>query len=281
MVLAVEGVEIVAGGRRILGPVSLRLLPGSLTAVVGPNGAGKSTLVKAMSGELRPKCGVVRLHGDDVAKVSPGLLATRRAVLPQASTIAFPYTVSEIVALGLGQRRGLAASARAGKVREALRAVDLEDFGARMIRQLSGGEQQRVQLARVLCQIGEPVEAGQAKLLILDEPTSSLDVRHQVDVLTIARRFAEAGGIVVAVLHDLNLAAGFSDRMLLLRAGGVVADDEPARLLGSTILGETFGIEMTVLQPPGWRSLAILPDISTKRSRPGLISAAADARLPA
>ncbi|TFF23186.1 heme ABC transporter ATP-binding protein [Jiella endophytica] len=261
MTMALDGVEVVAGGRRILGPVSFDLEPGSLTAVVGPNGAGKSTLVRAMSGERRLTAGNVRLHGEEVGQTSPGLLAARRAVLPQATTIAFPFTVFEIVGLGLRTRPGLTAARRRAIVAEALAAVDLGDFGPRPYPQLSGGEKQRVQLARVLCQIGAPVEDGRSKLLILDEPTSSLDVRHQIDVLAIARRFADEGGTVVAVLHDLNLAAGFSDRMIVLDSGLVVADGDPAELLPSDVLPRTFGAKMAVLHPPGWRSPVVLPEI--------------------
>ncbi|MBP0616246.1 heme ABC transporter ATP-binding protein [Jiella mangrovi] len=268
MVLAVEEIEIVAAGRRILGPVSLELGAGSLTTIVGPNGAGKSTLVRAMSGELRPARGRVRLHGRDIAGLAPAQLATRRAVLPQASTIAFPFTVNEVVALALGQRFDLDAAVRQRRVGKALAAVDLSGFGDRLYQRLSGGEQQRVQLARVLCQSGEPVEDAEAKLLILDEPTSSLDIRHQVGVLTIARRFVEAGGVVVAVLHDLNLAAAFSDRMIVLEAGTIAADDAPGPLLASGVLSKVFGIDMTILHPGGWSRPAILPDFSDHGDTP-------------
>ncbi|MCW4114353.1 heme ABC transporter ATP-binding protein [Aurantimonas sp. MSK8Z-1] len=260
MLLTLDDVCVRADGQQILGPVSIALQPRTLTAVVGPNGAGKSTLVKAMSGEIHPATGRVRLDGDDVATLAPAILATRRAVLPQASAIAFPFTVFEIVQLGLRQRGGLDASARRRIVAEALAIVDLARFGDRLYPSLSGGEQQRTQLARVLCQIGAPVETGRAKLLILDEPTASLDVRHQVDVLAVARRFADAGGAVVAVLHDLNLAAGFADRVLLMQSGRIVADEAPEPLLAGGQLADVFGIRMVVLRPAGWLRSAVLPD---------------------
>ncbi|MCB8836708.1 heme ABC transporter ATP-binding protein [Aurantimonas sp. VKM B-3413] len=262
MTIEIDQVSIMAGGRRIVGPVCTRLHEGALTTIVGPNGAGKSSLVKAMSGEIRPASGSVRLHGRDIAGIAPATLARQRAVLPQATAIAFPFTVFEIVSLGLRVRAGLDGAARQRLVEGALAAVDLEAFGDRAYQRLSGGEQQRVQLARILCQIGEPVERGQAKLLILDEPTSSLDVRHQLDVLKIARRFAENGAIVVAVLHDLNLAASFSDRILVMSEGSIVADDAPTQILKSGILAHIFRTEVTVIEPPGWSRPAILPDLS-------------------
>ncbi|MCE7030838.1 heme ABC transporter ATP-binding protein [Jiella avicenniae] len=261
MGLAIEGVGVTAGGRTILQNVTARIAPGTLVAVIGPNGAGKSTLVKAMSGERRPAVGRVRLHGDDVSALAPAELAMQRAVLPQATSIAFPFTVFEIVGLGLRQRAGVDAAMRRLEVRRALAAVDLEGFGERLYQRLSGGEQQRVQLARVLCQIGKPVADDRAKLLILDEPTSSLDVRHQIAVLSIARRFADEGGLAVAVLHDLNLAVGFSDRLMVLEGGRLVADGKPEELLEGPMLAETFGTRMVVIKPPGWARPAVLPDL--------------------
>ncbi|MER0238412.1 heme ABC transporter ATP-binding protein [Fulvimarina sp. MAC8] len=233
-----------AGGATILGPLTTQFASGTMVSLVGPNGAGKSTLVKAISGERDLQSGIIRLHGEDVRTVAPHELARRRAVLPQASAISFPFTVFEIIGLGLRQRRGIAAAERQIHISNALDAVDLEGFGGRLYQQLSGGEQQRVQLARILCQIGDPLDDGPAKLLILDEPTSSLDVRHQLDVLSIARSFADRGGLVIAVLHDLNLAATFSDRMLLMRSGMIVEDDSPAALLQSHTIDEVFGIAM-------------------------------------
>ncbi|MAU97180.1 MAG: heme ABC transporter ATP-binding protein [Fulvimarina sp.] len=262
MALAISDIRVIAGDRKILGPVSAKIEPGRMTGVIGPNGAGKSTLLKAISGERRPQTGHVSLDGDDVFAIPPAELARRRAVLPQAAAIAFPFTAFEIVGLGLRQRAGLTATARRHAVEEAFAAVDLEGFGDRLYQRLSGGEQQRVQLARVLCQIGRPVEDGRAKLLILDEPTASLDIRHQLDVLTIARRFADGGGIVVTVLHDLNMAVGFCDRLMVLQAGALAADGEPARLVEEGVLSKVFGTPMTVLQPSGWARPAVLPDLS-------------------
>ena len=268
MGLAIEDVGVVAGGRTLLKNVTARIEPGTLVAVIGPNGAGKSTLVKAISGERRPAFGRVRLNGDDISALAPADLAARRAVLPQATAIAFPFTVFEIVGLGLRQRAGMDAAMRRHEVQRALAAVDLAGFGERLYQRLSGGEQQRVQLARVLCQIGEPVKDGRARLLILDEPTSSLDIRHQLAVLSIARRFAEAGGIVVAVLHDLNLAVGFSDRLIVLQRGRLVADAAPDALLEGPMLAETFGTQMVVMKPPGWARPAVLPDFHRLDPRP-------------
>ncbi|BDA85691.1 hemin import ATP-binding protein HmuV [Aureimonas sp. SA4125] len=232
------------GGRDILKSVDLRLEAGTLTVLVGPNGAGKSTLLKVLTGELAPSRGMACLDGEPLGAVAIGALARRRAVLPQASVLAFPFTVLEVVALGQESRRGETASQRRRQILDALDRVGLAGFGGRNVQELSGGEQQRVHLARVLCQIGQPVVDGVPRALFLDEPTASLDIKHQVEVLKIGREFADGGGLVFAVLHDLNLAAVFADRYIALDAGRLVLDAEPAAVLTDPRLAEIFGIAL-------------------------------------
>ncbi len=238
------------GGRSVIDGVSLTLRPGELTIVVGPNGAGKSSLLKLLTGEAVPSSGSARLDGQDLHRLHPARLARRRAVLPQSAQLAFPFTVAEIVRLGLeagGHRQSPEA------VRAALARVGLPGFGARAYGALSGGEQQRVHLARVLAQVGAPTEGGEPRALFLDEPVSSLDIRHQVDVLSIARRFAAAGGCAFAVLHDLNLSSGFADRLIVVSKGRIAADGPPGRVLTNDLMERVFGIALRVnaLPPHG------------------------------
>jgi len=219
------------GGAAILHGVDFTAAPGAVTAIVGPNGAGKTTLLRALTGEIaaRGTCGL-----DDIA-IGPGnaaALAARRGVLPQSSRLAFPFTVEEVVRMG--QRAGRFAD-RPGIVAHALDRVGLRQMAGRIHQDLSGGEQQRVQLARVLAQIWEPTGADGANWLFLDEPVASLDIGHQLTVMRIARDFAEAGGGVVAVMHDLNLTAMFADVVCVLHAGRVAANGPPSQVLTSTI----------------------------------------------
>ncbi len=251
-------------GRAVVHPLDLTVDPGTLSVIVGPNGAGKSSLLKLMTGEAEPNSGEVRLGGEPLARFSPERLARRRAVLPQSSALAFPFTVAEVVRFGLeagGHRRDPAA------IRAALARVDLADFGGRFYGELSGGEQQRVHLARVLCQIGAPVHGGQARLLFLDEPVSSLDIRHQLAVLRIARDFAEGGGAVVAVLHDLNLAAGFADRLIAMAGGRVVTEGPPAAILTDALVEQVFGVRLRVGATPCPPQPFVLPQMAAPLSR--------------
>ncbi len=173
-----------------------------------------------------------------------------RGVLPQASALAFPFTVLEVVEIGLSRGRA------AGQSRAALQAlarVDLAHHAGRPYQSLSGGEQQRAQLARVLAQVGAPIEEGSPRWLFLDEPVSALVIAHQLVVLQIARDFADAGGGVVAVMHDLNLTAMFSDRISLLAAGQVEAAGTVARVMTSETLSRAYGCQLRVgaAPPPG------------------------------
>ncbi|MCO6051571.1 heme ABC transporter ATP-binding protein [Mesorhizobium sp. RP14(2022)] len=243
--LQLQDVTVKAGGRAIVSGVSLALRAGELTALLGPNGAGKSTLMKLMAGELAPQSGQVRFHGRLLADWTPSELARHRSVLPQSNQLAFPFTVFEVVRLGVEAR-----SSRVGLEREvsaALERVDLAGFGARRFSELSGGEQQRVHLARVLSQIGAPVgEDGRPRLLFLDEPTSSLDIRHQIAVLEIARTFSRAGGAVLAIVHDLNLAAAFADRIAIMERGTLAADGTPREVFTSEVLETVFGLPLHI-----------------------------------
>lgn len=181
-------------------------------------------------------------------------------MLPQSNALSFPFTVHEVVRLGLQSgHAGVAPDGVAGLPDKALRQVDLDDYGGRFFQELSGGEQQRVHLARVLCQIWHPVIDGRARYLFLDEPTSSLDIRRQILTLASARDFTRRCGGVVAVLHDLNISAMFADRIVLMADGRVVADGPPGDVLADDRLRDVFGVPLKVNTVPPDNSLFVLP----------------------
>jgi len=244
-----RNLSIRAGRKTLLEGIDLTLAPGELAIIVGPNGAGKSTLMKALSGDHPPAGGTVDYDGVPLDRWSPGQLAERRAVMPQSSALSFPFTVLEVVRLAA---RLFAPDERQATLRAeaALERVDLAGYGGRFYQELSGGEQQRVQLARTLCQVWEPVKDGIPKFLFLDEPTASLDIRHQLDILSLAREFCRRGGGCIAILHDLNIAAMFADRLIALHQGRKVAEGAPADVLTTDFMRDVFGVDLAVGQAP-------------------------------
>ncbi|RUT30393.1 heme ABC transporter ATP-binding protein [Arsenicitalea aurantiaca] len=248
--IATQGLSVRIDGRTIISDIAFEAQPGQLTAIVGPNGSGKTTLLKAIIGD-HAYDGEIRLNGLDARSLGPAAAAGLRTVLPQASVLAFPFTVREVVALGTtAGRPGILGQALGGLPEAALARVDLDGFGPRCYQDLSGGEQQRVQLARVLCQVWVPVLDTQPRYLLLDEPVSSLDIRHQLQVMAIARAFADAGGGVVAVLHDLNLAAMFADRIAIIAGGRLLTMGSPKEALTDDRLEAAFGCPLRVGSVP-------------------------------
>jgi iron complex transport system ATP-binding protein len=242
-VLETSGVSVVVGAATLLDQVDLRLMPGEMVAIVGPNGAGKSTLLRLLSADLRPTRGAVKLGGCDISSYTPSQLALRRAMLSQHVSVSFPFTVEEIVRMGRGNQSHALSQAL---VDAAIDEVDLHHFRHRELPTLSGGEQQRAHFARVLVQLacGEAVHGP--GVLLLDEPTSSLDLRHQIALVEVARRRAQAGTTVVAVLHDLNLAVCFADRIVVLHRGRVAAEGAPIDTITGDVLRSVFGIDVVV-----------------------------------
>ena len=228
------------GGREILRDVALRVGDGERIALVGPNGAGKTTLLRALVG-LLPYRGSLRLRGREIGAWAARDRAREVALVRQQTPLAVDFTVAEVVALGRAPHLGwldAVAGEDAARVGAALDALDLGPFADRPVPSLSGGEQQRVFLAQALAQ--------DAPLLLLDEPTAHLDVRHQLDLLGRVARLAAAGRTVVAAIHDLGLAARFADRILVLAGGRLVADGPPAEVLTPDRLRTTFGVEAEV-----------------------------------
>lgn len=243
MSLIAKEIDVVAGKKALLKAVSFKASAGKITAIVGPSGAGKSTLISALSGDV-PYSGTVTLNDINIKGVTAPSLAQLRAVLAQATPLAFPFTVFEIV------RLGVPADADINIVTRALHNVGLAGFEGQYYQSLSGGEQQRVQLARVLCQVWQPVKDGVPRWLFLDEPVSSLDIGQQLRVMQNARDFADRGGGVVVVMHDLNLTAMFADEVALIVGGELVIQETPAMALTSERLSAAYGCDVRVRTAP-------------------------------
>ncbi|MEV6755855.1 heme ABC transporter ATP-binding protein [Streptomyces sp. NPDC051214] len=238
-----SGLVVRLGGRAVLAGVSLSARAGEVLALVGPNGAGKSTLLAALAADLPADEGVVRVCGRPTGEWPARELALRRAVLPQAAALSFPFVVEDVVRMGRSPWAGTAREDEDDRVvREAMGATEVGEFAARPFSALSGGEQARVALARVLAQ--------RTPLLLLDEPTAALDLRHQELVLRICRERAAAGDAVVVVLHDLGLAAAYADRVAVLRGGALAAEGAPGAVFTGSLLSEVYRQPVEVFPHP-------------------------------
>ncbi|MBF7730429.1 heme ABC transporter ATP-binding protein [Pseudomonas sp. N040] len=244
--LRAESLSVTRGSSLVLSGIDLALQPGEVLGVLGPNGAGKSSLLAALCGELLPSAGVVSLDGRPLAQWDGQLRAQRLAVLPQSSTLNFAFSVEAVVGMG---RLPHASGAHLDSeiVAAALRAADAGHLSGRNYLELSGGERQRVHLARVLAQLW-PGQGGQ--VLLLDEPTSMLDPLHQHITLRAVRAIAASGCAVLVVLHDLNLAARYCDRLLLLADGQAQALGSPHAVLQADLLEAVFGLQVLVHTHP-------------------------------
>ena len=244
--LQARQLEVRRGVCAVLQGVDLHLHAGRVTGVLGANGAGKSTLLSALCGELPIAAGEVLLNGRTLEDWPDQQRAQYLAVLPQHSTLNFGFKVEEVVGMGrLPYATGRQVDAQI--VHAALAAADSEHLLGRSYLQLSGGERQRVHLARVLAQLW-PGGAGQ--VLLLDEPTSMLDPLHQHSILQAVRAFADQGGAVLVIVHDLNLAARYCDDLLLLHKGGVYSSGSPDEVLRADVLHKVFGLEVLVQKHP-------------------------------
>jgi iron complex transport system ATP-binding protein len=242
-----HGVGMQYGDAKVLTGVDLHLDPGQLVAVVGPNGAGKSTLLGIMAGLRTGYSGECRFDGADVARWNRRAFARRVSFVPQATRVEFPFTAEEVALMGRAPHAaGLLESAHdRDAVHDAMHSTDTLHLRDRDFRSLSGGEQQRVILAAALAQAPEA--------LLLDEPTTYLDLRHQVSLYRILRDLCARGVLVAAVTHDLNLAAAYATRVVVLDRGRVVADGPPAEALSSDRLRAVFEVPATLLHAPDGR----------------------------
>jgi len=246
--IAATGLTMRRGGTAILDGCDFTVRPGEVVALIGPNGAGKSTLLELLSGAARPDAGTVRLEERPLEAWNARALARKRAVLPQAVDLAFPFRCLDVVLLGRDPHRERSSpSADLAVAEAALSEVDCAGLADRIYASLSGGERQRVQLARVLAQIWPAASAEERRYLLLDEPTNNLDIAHQLALAGTARRFADGGAGVLAVLHDPNLAAMIADRLAVLKAGRLVADGAPNRVLTPELLADAFHVRAEVI----------------------------------
>jgi iron complex transport system ATP-binding protein len=263
MALEAQEISVNYGERVAVAGVSLRAVPGEVTAIIGPNGAGKSTLLRALNGAITPSSGEVLLDGKPLRLFARRGVGRRIAVVAQEAELRFPVTVMEFV---LGGRYAWSSAGTWGweterdveVAQEVLRETELEDFSARLMNELSGGERQRAVLARAL--------ATEADILLLDEPTANLDLAHQAALLQLVRsRCDELGASAVVVTHDINLAAEFADRVLLLLKGEMLAAGSPREVLTTELLREVFEIRVLVDAHPVTGAPRITPVHETRR----------------
>jgi iron complex transport system ATP-binding protein len=253
--LRADGLVLGYEGRRVVEGLDLVVPNGRVTVIVGPNACGKSTLLRALARLMRPEEGAASLDGTDVHKYPSKQLATVLGLLPQQPIAPEGITVADLVGRGRFPRQGLFrqwTTADDEAVAEALRSTGTDDLAARHIEELSGGQRQRVWIAMALAQ--------QTDILLLDEPTTFLDVTHQIEVLDLLQELnQERGTTVVMVLHDLNLAARYADHLVVMSAGRIVAEGAPRDVISAELVKQAFGLESLVIDDPVSGSPMVVP----------------------
>ncbi len=264
--LAAYDLSVRVGNAALLSHVSAAVVPGQVLAVVGPNGAGKSTLLRALAGDRTPTEGEVMLDGRALTQWRAADMARIRAVVLQHSGLDFAFTALEVVLLGRTPHAGRVSRARDLAIATAaLTAADAATLRSRTYPTLSGGERQRVQFARALAQIWD-APGGAARYLLLDEPTAALDLAHQHRTLQRARDWARRGAGVFVVLHDLNLAAAYADRILMLSRGRAVALGTPADVLRPDLIEQVFGVAVALAEHPDAAGPLIIARAADRRA---------------
>ena len=253
--LVMERLSFAYGRTPILAGLDLSVASGTITGILGPNGSGKTTLVRLASAALRPTLGRIALFGSDLATLPTRERARRVAVGPQETHPVFEVTVEEIVRMGRAPHLGLLGVERPRDrkiAREAMERCQVIELAARSFRALSGGERQRVMLARALAQ--------EARLLLLDEPTAFLDLKHRLAVYALLVRLHKENGLtVVVVSHDINLAARFCDRLVLLRCGAIAADGTPVEVLRPDPIRSVYEVDVEVRTDPSSGRPFVIP----------------------
>lgn len=261
-----DQVSLLLGTRAVLQDVSATFAAGQVVALVGPNGAGKSSLLRVLAGLIKPTRGTVVLGGRDIAGLPPAEIARHIAYLPQAREIHWPMAARAIVALGRLPHQVLGTTTPkrdAAVISSALAAMDITSFADRPVLTLSGGEQARVLMARALAQ--EP------QLLLTDEPTAGLDLRHQLDLMQCLRARAAAGGASIIALHDLGLAARFADQIILLAEGRIVARGAATDVLTEARVSAVYGVELAVAHVDGLPVFVPRSALRVHRGQPDIV----------
>ena len=257
--LATDTLSLGYGERNIVNDLSLRIPPGQITAIVGPNGCGKSTLLAGLARILAPRSGTVLLDGRAISSLSTREVAHKLALLPQDASAPDGLTVEELIQFGRQPYRGLMrqwSAHDAAIVRDALHATQLEALADRPLDSLSGGQRQRAWIAMTVAQ--------DTPLLLLDEPTSALDLGHQIEVLELIRRLSSQGKTIVMVIHDLPSACRYSDHIIAMHRGSIIAEGKPSDIVTEALVEQLYGVRCTLLSEPGTGAPLIINPVSIR-----------------
>lgn len=258
-----SGLTLGYDGRVVSESLDVRIPDGSFTIVVGPNACGKSTLLRALARMLRPSCGEVVLDGQEIGSLPSKEVARRLGLLPQSPTAPDAITVADLVARGRYPHQGLLRQWSRGDeaaVTAAMRATRVDDLAGRAVDELSGGQRQRVWLAMVLAQ--------ETRILLLDEPTTFLDIAHQIEILDLCAELREdRGHTLVAVLHDLNHACRYATHLIAMKDGAVIAEGTPGAIVDAELVEQVFGLRCRVVEDPETGTPLIVPAARGRRQR--------------
>jgi iron complex transport system ATP-binding protein len=248
--LRTENISYSIGKKTILHGVSAEFHPGEFNMILGPNGSGKSSFLKIFSGEIHANAGNVFYAGKQIRAIKTDELAKYRAVMSQQPELSFPLTVDEVVMMGRYPHFNFNPNKKDESIcGEVMQRMNLQSFSDRNYLTLSGGEKQRVQFARVLAQVWEQPHEGY-RYLFLDEPLASLDIKYQQEFLQLACEFAKTGTVLIAVLHDINLAIQFADKLFFFKDGQLVSQGRPKDILTEELIANVFGVKTTIINNP-------------------------------
>lgn len=249
MTILLTSVSAKIGNTLLLENINMHIRSGELIVLLGPNGAGKSTLLKVCAGDIPSSEGIVTLNNKLLSLFTAKELATLRAVMTQSYEMVFSFSVEEVIAMGcVLYEHQISYAMQQDIIKEVMEILQITHLAKRQFTTLSGGEQQRTQLARVLAQLWYPQDCQATRYLFLDEPTSSLDIKYQYEVLKVAKKITEKNIAVVAVVHDLSLACCFADHLILLQDGKIITEGKPEQVLQPTTLDEVYGIKGQYIQ---------------------------------
>jgi len=246
MSIQIENLTIQVGDQTIVNKASFKAASKQVTTIIGQNGAGKSSLLKAIIGDIPYQFGDILLNGKPLTSKNHVSQATSMAFLPQFSLLNFPYTVEEVIALGrTPHKTGYAIDMQI--VDECLTSVNLQDFKQRLYPKLSGGEKQRVQLARVLAQIWREQDSQAPRVLILDEPLTALDLGHQQSLLQFLKAFCHKNVTILMVVHDINTAARYSDHLVVMKNGEIFTEGSPKQVMDKAMIDKAFDVDCNII----------------------------------